>query len=202
MGLTAHPAAVHHQNVAVNIVARRGAEKDSRAGQIAGLAPPADGDALENLAAALRVVAQRRRIVRGHIARRDGVDVDALGCPLVRERLGELRHASFGRGVSGHQNSALKREQRGNVQNLAFRAPLQHVLPGELRKPEHSSEVYGDHFVPVLLRKLGRRRPANRARIVDRSEEHTSELQSLAYLVCRLLLEKKKKKRNEALCYT
>src|SRR2546425_4661174 len=29
-----------------------------------------------------------------------------------------------------------------------------------------------------------------------RSEEHTSELQSLAYLVCRLLLEKKKKRRN------
>src|SRR2546425_9504493 len=28
---------------------------------------------------------------------------------------------------------------------------------------------------------------------VPRSEEHTSELQSLAYLVCRLLLEKKKK---------
>src|SRR2546425_2951099 len=30
-------------------------------------------------------------------------------------------------------------------------------------------------------------------RRMDRSEEHTSELQSLAYLVCRLLLEKKKK---------
>src|SRR2546423_10510491 len=29
---------------------------------------------------------------------------------------------------------------------------------------------------------------------VQRSEEHTSELQSLAYLVCRLLLEKKKNK--------
>src|SRR5437762_9820442 len=29
-----------------------------------------------------------------------------------------------------------------------------------------------------------------------RSEEHTSELQSPMYLVCRLLLEKKKKKRN------
>src|SRR5687767_15691535 len=28
----------------------------------------------------------------------------------------------------------------------------------------------------------------------ERSEEHTSELQSLAYLVCRLLLEKKKNK--------
>src|SRR2546425_9411966 len=31
------------------------------------------------------------------------------------------------------------------------------------------------------------------ATVRTRSEEHTSELQSLAYLVCRLLLEKKKK---------
>src|SRR5205823_9135445 len=31
---------------------------------------------------------------------------------------------------------------------------------------------------------------------VIRSEEHTSELQSLAYLVCRLLLEKKNQKRH------
>ena len=30
----------------------------------------------------------------------------------------------------------------------------------------------------------------------ERSEEHTSELQSLVNLVCRLLLEKKKKKNN------
>src|SRR3712207_8036398 len=30
-----------------------------------------------------------------------------------------------------------------------------------------------------------------------RSEEHTSELQSRQYLVCRLLLEKKKKKQNQ-----
>src|SRR2546425_2918576 len=29
-----------------------------------------------------------------------------------------------------------------------------------------------------------------------RSEEHTSELQSLAYIVCRLLLEKKKRRRS------
>src|SRR5436853_5219131 len=33
--------------------------------------------------------------------------------------------------------------------------------------------------------------------IVGRSEEHTSELQSLRHLVCRLLLEKKNKKSNE-----
>src|SRR2546425_8712154 len=33
----------------------------------------------------------------------------------------------------------------------------------------------------------------------QRSEEHTSELQSLAYLVCRLLLEKKKKTHSKTL---
>src|SRR3712207_8854356 len=40
--------------------------------------------------------------------------------------------------------------------------------------------------VPLLL--LGTARPE----LVERSEEHTSELQSRQYLVCRLLLEKKK----------
>src|SRR5437879_11477168 len=33
--------------------------------------------------------------------------------------------------------------------------------------------------------------------LIVRSEEHTSELQSPMYLVCRLLLEKKKKKTNK-----
>src|SRR2546425_6915887 len=41
--------------------------------------------------------------------------------------------------------------------------------------------------------------PAGYAAHDRRSEEHTSELQSLAYLVCRLLLEKKKKKSTRSL---
>src|SRR2546426_4913234 len=40
----------------------------------------------------------------------------------------------------------------------------------------------------------GARRAADRERRQHRSEEHTSELQSPCNLVCRLLLEKKKKK--------
>src|SRR2546425_6236509 len=40
------------------------------------------------------------------------------------------------------------------------------------------------------------RNASHRSRTRCRSEEHTSELQSLAYLVCRLLLEKKKKKKT------
>src|SRR2546425_8917591 len=47
-------------------------------------------------------------------------------------------------------------------------------------------EAVKDRELRVQLEKQARRRMAKR------SEEHTSELQSLAYLVCRLLLEKKK----------
>src|SRR5262245_64027117 len=39
-------------------------------------------------------------------------------------------------------------------------------------------------------------RPRRSGRVA-RSEEHTSELQSLRHLVCRLLLEKKKKKKKK-----
>src|SRR5205823_8955386 len=45
---------------------------------------------------------------------------------------------------------------------------------------------------PATRRQLVEARRAG-LRVLARSEEHTSELQSLAYLVCRLLLEKKKK---------
>src|SRR5205823_14968260 len=42
--------------------------------------------------------------------------------------------------------------------------------------------------VPARIRRL----LGHHEKFFERSEEHTSELQSLAYLVCRLLLEKKK----------
>src|SRR5687767_1064090 len=51
----------------------------------------------------------------------------------------------------------------------------------------------GRNNVHRLLRKLSRHHRASTPGKSARSEEHTSELQSLAYLVCRLLLEKKKK---------
>src|SRR2546423_9003448 len=46
------------------------------------------------------------------------------------------------------------------------------------------------------LRRLSTSRLQQHSARRQRSEEHTSELQSLAYLVCRLLLEKK----NDKLC--
>src|SRR5690348_18142772 len=50
------------------------------------------------------------------------------------------------------------------------------------------------HAVPG--RGQGPRAAARSARDAPRSEEHTSELQSPVHLVCRLLLEKKKKKQT------
>src|SRR2546430_12990482 len=44
--------------------------------------------------------------------------------------------------------------------------------------------------------------PAYRAVRLDRSEEHTSELQSQSNLVCRLLLEKKKTNASDQLHHT
>src|SRR5947209_19845143 len=52
----------------------------------------------------------------------------------------------------------------------------------------------GKTTVMVALTEALRRRGRRVAVFKCRSEEHTSELQSRQYLVCRLLLEKKKKK--------
>src|SRR3712207_7164053 len=68
---------------------------------------------------------------------------------------------------------------------------------GEFEMAEDVSLTSGELEV-VLIEKVGLlMRPDILARILaksplDRSEEHTSELQSRQYLVCRLLLEKKK----------
>src|SRR5690625_5405422 len=87
------------------------------------------------------------------------------------------------------------------------------MVPGSvLRPPQPASAVSGSTVAtPALSRRKVRRSGADRVTgsratktssstsgaDVDnspRSEEHTSELQSRGHLVCRLLLEKKKKK--------
>src|SRR5689334_24731178 len=78
---------------------------------------------------------------------------------------------------------------------------LHDALPIWLNAREQASSAASSRFIrhpppsPSLARE-GSRRPS---RLLDRpeairSEEHTSELQSQFHLVCRLLLEKKKKK--------
>src|SRR2546425_3150677 len=64
--------------------------------------------------------------------------------------------------------------------------PISAMLRGIHKDDERYRETYWSKYGEVYFAGDGARR----------SEEHTSELQSLAYLVCRLLLEKKKKKKN------
>src|SRR2546425_2079110 len=99
-------------------------------------------------------------------------------------------------------------------QNINPRSILIHPDSGELRLGDFSfaAKVSGESVAPLSKRLLrsalpyvspeqtGRMNRAVDYRTDLRSEEHTSELQSLAYLVCRLLLEKKKK--NKVLCST
>src|SRR2546425_5862999 len=63
--------------------------------------------------------------------------------------------------------------------------PGQHTSHSPLRR-EASARAASTIWISALS-------PTGNRREDMRSEEHTSELQSLAYLVCRLLLEKKKK---------
>src|SRR2546425_12783947 len=66
----------------------------------------------------------------------------------------------------------------GSVNETDDQQGLAHLI-------EHMAFNGSEHFEPGEL-----------VSFFERSEEHTSELQSLAYLVCRLLLEKKKKKKK------
>src|SRR2546425_6095131 len=87
-----------------------------------------------------------------------------------------LRLAQAGEVVAGSSDRSEGLEQvcgPGDVFGLQWRElRAEQVEPGK---------IFANYHYPVQLRR--RNRP--------RSEEHTSELQSLAYLVCRLLLEKK-----------
>src|SRR5205823_14865836 len=89
--------------------------------------------------------------------------------------------------------TTLFRSQSGNV-----RSAIAEALGHPQRATVNCSHRPPDSFVPkqelqiVLSTETTARPISGLMHYRHRSEEHTSELQSLAYLVCRLLLEKKK----------
>src|SRR5205085_7080733 len=92
--------------------------------------------------------------------------------PPEGPRTREARNA----GLERHVSSQRRREFFGRARPAR--------LPGQVRE--------------CAWPQLSRARDARRAAARDnRSEEHTSELQSQSNLVCRLLLEKKKKKKTK-----
>src|SRR2546422_7754642 len=78
----------------------------------------------------------------------------------------------------------------GVLCQLAFCRQAPHLRLGGLNVLIH---------VPRAARRQGHLQPRcsnEGTKVINRSEEHTSELQSRLHLVCRLLLEKKKKSRS------
>src|SRR5687767_15764744 len=81
--------------------------------------------------------------------------------------------------------------------DMAYLADERGIKP--LYIPQMSRELSPKDVVSLfkIFREIRRIRPdIIHTHTAKRSEEHTSELQSLAYLVCRLLLEKKKEQKK------
>src|SRR5439155_21477095 len=118
-------------------------------------------------------------------------DVVTDGQPLRDETAKMLRSAEHLGAVSLNDESDLHYQSGGRCAPDAPRGDPEAPL-----RSDCTSDV-SSRLMPSSLKSASRRRwPAKtRARrSSSRSEEHTSELQSRGHLVCRLLLEKKKKK--------
>src|SRR5437899_4322898 len=133
---------------------------------------------------------------RRHHGRARGRDLVSLPPRLARARMDVDRRVH-------HEGSALESLAR------VFPGPEHAGGPGPLRDALRGRHPHARADSPEDLRRRGDRDLAGRAAPrrpelprqsaapgspgrADRSEEHTSELQSLRHLVCRLLLEKKK----------
>src|SRR2546425_7146968 len=121
--------------------------------------------------------------------------------PSSRDRRSSLRigvgpSANSTRGIEG---AAVAIEPTISGPPLQWQASLpERRRHGLTEQPLHHERVH-HRVIPVVVVErdedlLGL---ALKRLHLRRSEEHTSELQSLAYLVCRLLLEKKKKQINQ-----
>src|SRR5438093_11617479 len=108
---------------------------------------------------------------------------------LLRQQQGRRPHA-IARGIESRRRDAPGPERDGGVEQTLPHADDADVRPAQpLERAVVISLALGDGLV---LRAHTR----HAEELPYRSEEHTSELQSLTNLVCRLLLEKKKKKKK------
>src|SRR3989441_1720253 len=111
------------------------------------------------------------------------------------------RWLTFGGNYSNHRHSPLTQITPQNVSRLTAQWTFQTGTLGNFQATsllrDNVLYVTGPQNVAWAIdARTGRQIWRYRRELPDglRSEEHTSELQSLAYLVCSLLLEKKKKK--------
>ncbi len=114
----------------------------------------------------LRVGSERDVEIGIHIARGDGVDIDALAGPLVAQRFGQSCDSMFARGIGWYGNAALDRQQRGYVDNLPT-ALLHHLASKNLAKEKYGSEIYVDDGIPIFNAEINRWGATLHACVVD-----------------------------------
>src|SRR2546429_7231380 len=86
-----------------------------------------------------------------------------------------------------------------------FRSVFIHEFAGDYRSWEPQMRFFARYFRCIAFNARGfppSDVPEDPARYSQRSEEHTSELQSRLHLVCRLLLEKKKYRIHTLKCHS
>lgn len=120
--LPAHPPTIHHQSMSAHIATRLTRQVHRGSLKIFGRSPSARGDSSTDACQSLRVVQQRSVHLCLNVSRRNGIDCDALGCPLVGKRLCDLANGALGRGVGGDCEAALESEQRGEVDDATATA--------------------------------------------------------------------------------
>src|SRR5437879_8371 len=91
-----------------------------------------------------------------------------------------------------HDRLAEERKLDASIINLMRLAP-KHALPMDVLRTAVSALSFYDPEEKSNDREANVHKEIRQTSQIARSEEHTSELQSPMYLVCRLLLEKKKK---------
>src|SRR5258705_8357252 len=112
---------------------------------------------------------------------RNGLLIDGTGSPgtVADLAVADGRIAAIGRNLAGDATRLI------DATGLA-------VTPGFIDIKTHS-----DFTPPINPKAQSKGRQGVTTEIIERSEEHTSELQSLRHLVCRLLLEKKKMEQKD-----
>src|SRR2546425_635790 len=139
----------------------------------------------------VKVLVEHQREVERSQAARVNLGIEACvagGTPVlhaIREGLAAENFVAVYGILNGTTNYILTEMERSGCD---FREALAEAQEKGYAEPDPTFDVegYDARYKVAILSMLCFGQPARR------SEEHTSELQSLAYLVCRLLLEKKK----------
>src|SRR5687767_5939307 len=124
-------------------------------------------------------------------------DLAAVPATASGEAFGKTLPMAFMRGRLNITPAPRKKVRRGIIHFRSRNISVWFRIKPVPERKAHR-DLFDEHRRPVIIFLQGFHGAIDHALIElvqFRSEEHTSELQSLAYLVCRLLLEKKKQKK-------